>query len=61
LPFKFTFPTNFCSLIYEILGVLFGFGSFFSSFLQEVLDEDVRHGDVLSKLGDVQVTFGILF
>jgi len=34
---------------------------FFSSFLQEVLDEDVRHGDVLSKLRDVQVAFGIFF
>jgi hypothetical protein len=43
------------------LGRPFWFWFFFSSFLQEVLDEDVCHGDVLSKLRDVQVAFGILF
>ncbi len=63
LPLRFTFLADFCSSIYDIkiLGVLFGSGSFFSSFLQEVLDEDVRHGHVFLKLGDVQVAFGILF
>jgi hypothetical protein len=34
---------------------------FYSHPLLEVLDKDVRHGDVLSKLGDVQAVVGIFF
>jgi hypothetical protein len=41
----------------KILGVPFGFASFISSFLQDVLNEDVHHVNALSKLKDVQVIF----
>jgi hypothetical protein len=44
----------------KILGIPFGSNSFFLSFLQKVLDENVRHANALPKLGDVQVAFGIL-
>jgi hypothetical protein len=45
----------------KILNIMFGFLSFFSSFLYDVLDENVCHAKALLKLGDVQVTFWILF
>jgi hypothetical protein len=37
----------------RVLGFPFGFVAFSSSFLQDVLDEDVCHVNALSKLGDV--------
>jgi hypothetical protein len=43
------------------LGIPFRFISFDLSFLQDTLDEDVHHVDALSRLGDVQLTFEILF
>jgi hypothetical protein len=63
LPFRFTFLADFCSIIddIKILGVFFSFGFFFPHPLLEVLDKDVHHGDVLSKLGDVLVVVGIIF
>jgi hypothetical protein len=39
---------------------LFGFDYFSSSFLLEVLDENVHHVDAFSRLKDVVVAFGIL-
>jgi hypothetical protein len=42
-----------------VLGVSFGFASFSSSFLQDVLNEDVCHVEMLPKLGDVEIVFGI--
>jgi hypothetical protein len=39
----------------------FGFGSFSSCFLYEVLDEEVQHASALLRLGDVKVAFGVLF
>jgi hypothetical protein len=55
LPFGFTFALNFCCIInnIRILCDLFGFGFFSSLFLQEVLNEDVRHVDAFLKLRDV--------
>jgi hypothetical protein len=44
-----------------VLGIPFGFVSFSSSFLQDVLDEDVRHANLFSRSEDVQVAFKILF
>jgi len=43
----------------RILGVSFGFASFISSFLKKVLDEDVQHAYMFSRLGDVYVAFSI--
>jgi hypothetical protein len=45
----------------KVLGVLFGLTSFSSYFMQDALDKNVHHGEGLSKLGDVQVAFRILF
>jgi hypothetical protein len=45
----------------RIMGILFGFSYFLSSFLQKDLDEDVHHANVLSRLRDVQVAFQIFF
>jgi hypothetical protein len=45
----------------RILGVPFGFVFFTSSFMKEALGKDVRHANVFLNLGDVYVTFGILF
>ncbi len=36
----------------RILGIPFSYGSFFSSFLEKVLDEDVHHVDALPRLRD---------
>jgi hypothetical protein len=54
---------DFCFMLdgIKILNIMFGFLSFFSSFLYDVLDENVCHAKALLKLGDVQVTFWILF
>jgi hypothetical protein len=63
LPLGFIAPTKFY-LPHDgivILGVPFGYTSFTSSFLQEVLIEDVWHANVFPRLKDVQVAFGILF
>jgi hypothetical protein len=45
----------------RVLGAPFGSVSFFSSFLQNILDEDVHHVDMLLELADIQVAFGILY
>jgi hypothetical protein len=42
------------------LGVPLRTSSFTSSFIKNALLEDVRHVDLLFKMGDVQVAFGIL-
>jgi hypothetical protein len=42
------------------LGVPLGISSFTSSFIKNVLLEDVRHVDLSPKMGDVQVGFGII-
>ncbi len=44
-----------------VMGFPFGYMLFSSSILQDVLDEDVHHVDVLPRLGDVHVAFKILF
>jgi len=44
----------------KVLSTPFEFASFFSSFLQYMLDEDVCHVEAFLNLGDVQVTFRIL-
>jgi hypothetical protein len=60
--------SRFCTIIIAksrpmkfVMGFRFGFELFFSSILQDALNEDVHHVDVLSRLGDVHVAFGILF
>jgi hypothetical protein len=50
-----------CRIYCPLNGIPFGFASFASSFLQKVLGKDVQHVDMLPKLGDVKVAFGILF
>jgi hypothetical protein len=55
-PFGLPLVEFFCSLN----GILFGFASFTSSFLQEALGKDVRHVNMLPRLEDVQVAFGYL-
>jgi hypothetical protein len=45
----------------RVLGAPFGSVSFFSSFLQDILDKDVHHADMLLELGDIQVALGILY
>lgn len=59
---RFALLVGFCCLVnsIRILGISFG-SSFFSFFLQEVLDEDVCHVDALLRSKDVQVAFGIFF
>jgi hypothetical protein len=42
------------------LGVPLDTSSFTSSFIKDALLKDVWHVDLLLKLGDVKVTFGIL-
>jgi len=44
-----------------VLGTSFGFVYLTSSFLQDVLDEDIWHVNVLARLGDVQIAFGNFF
>ncbi len=63
LLFDFSPPTNFCChwTISRFLGVLFTTDSFTSSFVQDTLDQDVHHVNVLSRLKDVQVVFGFFF
>jgi hypothetical protein len=58
----FSPPLGFCYLPdnIKVLGVPFGFVSFSYSFLCDVLDENVCHANVLLKLKDVQIAFGIL-
>jgi hypothetical protein len=43
-----------------MLGIPLGTSSFTSSFSKDALLEDVQHVDLLLKLNDFQVTFGIL-
>lgn len=54
---------GFCCLPNDIrvLGAPFGSMLFSSSFLQDVVDEDVRHVYMLLELGDIQVIFRILY
>jgi hypothetical protein len=42
------------------LGVPLGTSSFTSSFIRDSLFKDVQHVDLLLRMGDVQVAFGIL-
>jgi hypothetical protein len=44
----------------KVLGVPLGTSSFKSSLIKNTLLKDVRHVDLLPRLGDVQITFGIL-
>jgi hypothetical protein len=63
LPLGFSHLVDFCCLsnVIRVLGILFEFPFFISSFLQDALDKHVCHAKVLMKLRDVQVVFGILF
>jgi hypothetical protein len=42
------------------LGVSLGISSFTSSFIKDDLLKDVQHVDLLLRMGDVQVAFGII-
>jgi hypothetical protein len=42
------------------LGVPLGTSSFTSSFIRDALLKDVQDVDLLLKMGDVQITFGII-
>jgi hypothetical protein len=44
----------------RVLEVSLGTSSFTSSFMKDVLLKDVQHVDLLPRMGDVHVTFGIL-
>jgi len=44
----------------EVLGVLLDTLTFTSSFIKDSLQEDAGHVDLLIRMGDVQVAFGIL-
>jgi hypothetical protein len=44
----------------RVLGVMFGYVYFSSSFLQNALNEYVRHVEVLPILKDAQIVFRIL-
>jgi len=56
LPFDFNTPLKGI----KILGVPLGISSFTSSFIKNAMSKDVRHVDLFSRMGDVQVAFGIL-
>jgi hypothetical protein len=43
----------------RVLGVPLGISSFTSSFIKDVLLEDVRHVGLLLIMGDVYIAFGI--
>jgi len=66
---SFGLPLGFVSLVeyycfqggIKILDVLFGFVFFISSFFVEALRKDVQYGNVILKLKDVHVAFGIFF
>jgi hypothetical protein len=47
-------PLGFCCLPIDIrvLGAFFSSMSFFSSFLQDAIDEDVRHANMHSRVGE---------
>jgi len=61
-PFGFSPHFGFCYPLngIRVLGVPFGFASFSFSFLQVVLNEDVRHVKTFLGLKNVHVAFGIL-
>jgi hypothetical protein len=63
LSFNFFPLTRFCSSSNGtmVLNARIGFPSFVFSFFQEALNENVCHGEVFSRLGDVQMVFGIFF
>jgi hypothetical protein len=63
-PFNFSPPTNFCYYLdgIRVLGIPIRSIFFASSFLQNTtLDEDACYVNVLPRLRDVQITFGIFF
>ncbi len=62
LPPNFNIPSLFTTPFEKIrvLGVSLGTLTFTSSFIKYALLEDVRHVDLLLKMGDVQMAFGIL-
>jgi hypothetical protein len=62
LPFDFNTPSQFTTPLEGIrfLGVPLGTSSFTSSFIKNALSEDVRHVNLLFRMNDVQVAFGIL-
>jgi hypothetical protein len=45
---------------YKELGVPLGISSFTSSFIKNVLLENVQHADLFPRMEDVQVVFGII-
>jgi len=51
LPFDFNTPLKGI----KILGVPLGISSFTSSFIKNAMSKDVRHVDLFSRMGDVQV------
>ncbi len=55
-PSHFTTPFEGIRILEVPLGTL----TFTSSFVKDALQEDVQHVDLLFKMGDVQVAFGIL-
>ncbi len=63
LSLGFSPPTNVCWPLDGIwvLGIPFQSISFFCSFLQDAPNEDVCLAKALSRLGDVQIVFGIIF
>ncbi len=62
LLFNFNTPSQFITPLEKIrvLGVPLGTSSFISSLIKNVLLKDVHHVDLLPKIGDVQMAFGIL-
>jgi len=56
LPLDFNTPSQRINVLEVPLGTL----TFTSSFIRDALLEDVRHVDLLLKMGDVHVAFGIL-
>lgn len=62
LPHNFSPFVDFCCLLdnIRVLGVMFGYVSSSSSFLQSALNKDVHHVKALPILRDVQIVFGIL-
>jgi hypothetical protein len=63
LLFNFSPPIDFCYPLsgIKVLGIMFGSTSLSSSFLWDAIHKVIRHVKVISRLGDVQVVFGIFF
>jgi hypothetical protein len=63
LPYDFFPLVNFYTPLngIRVLGFPFGYFSFTSPFLQDILNNNVHHIKLLSTLGDIQMIFGIFF